>query len=65
MQSIREFFYESGYLEADTPIRSPHLIPETHVDPILSEDHFLQASPELYMKRLMAKSFDKIFQICK
>ncbi|MCF8088823.1 MAG: EF-P lysine aminoacylase GenX [Desulfotignum sp.] len=62
---IRQFFHDHQYLEMETPVRSPAVIPEAHIDPILSEDHFLMASPELYMKRLLARGYPKIFQICK
>ncbi len=62
---IRTFFHDHGYLEVETPVRSPAIIPEAHIDPILSGDHFLMASPELYMKRLLARGYPKIFQVCK
>lgn len=62
---IRRFFHDHQYLEVETPVRSPAVIPEAHIDPILSETHFLMASPELYMKRLLARGYPKIFQICK
>ena len=63
-QAIRLFFQEQGFLEVDTPIRQPLVIPEQHIIPIPSGTHFLQSSPELYMKRLLAAGCDKIFQIC-
>lgn len=65
MQAIRDFFTLNHYLEVETPIRSPEIIPEAHIDPLTTEECYLQASPELCMKRLLAKGFDKIFQICK
>ena len=65
IQSIRDFFTQNGYLEVDTPIRCPSIIPEAHIDPVTSENFYLQASPELCMKRLLSRGFDKIFQICK
>ncbi len=65
IQAIRDYFTDNNYLEIDTPIRCPAIIPEAQIDPVASENHFLQASPELYMKRLLSKGFDKIFQICK
>lgn len=65
VQAIRDFFTGSHYLEVDTPIRCPSVIPEAQIDPVTSDGHFLQASPELCMKRLLSKGFDKIFQICK
>ncbi|WDP92132.1 MAG: EF-P lysine aminoacylase GenX [Desulfobacter sp.] len=61
----RDFFMSNGYLEVETPIRCPSVIPEGHIDPLMSEGFFLQASPELCMKRLLAAGADKIFQICK
>ncbi|MEX1299217.1 MAG: EF-P lysine aminoacylase EpmA [Desulfotignum sp.] len=62
---IREFFHAHLYLEVETPVRSPAIIPEAHIDPFMSEDHFLMASPELYMKRLLTRGYSHIFQICK
>ncbi len=65
IQAIRDFFTLNHYLEVGTPIRSPNIIPEAHIDPVTTEECYLQASPELYMKRLLSKGVDKIFQICK
>jgi len=62
---IREFFHTNHYLEVETPVRSPAIIPEAHIDPFMSDDHFLMASPELYMKRLLTRGYSHIFQICK
>ncbi len=61
----RDFFRSLGYLEVETPLRCPVVIPEAHIDPVTSEEAFLQASPELCMKRLLAGGAEKIFQICK
>ncbi|MBU1232857.1 MAG: EF-P lysine aminoacylase GenX [Proteobacteria bacterium] len=63
-RAIRLFFQEQGFLEVDTPIRQPLLIPEQNIVPIPSGTHFLQSSPELYMKRLLAAGCERIFQIC-
>ncbi len=75
IRSVRNFFHSTGYLEVDTPIMGPAIIPEAHIDPFSMEDDvhgqlFLQASPELYMKRLLAEKFREddvtgLFQICK
>jgi len=65
MQGTRDFFVSQGYLEVDTPILSPAVIPEAHIDPVAAPPFFLQASPELYMKRLLAQGAERIFQICK
>lgn len=63
-QAIRRFFQGQGFLEVDTPVRQPLVIPEQNIVPIPSAGHFLQSSPELYMKRLLAGGCEKIFQIC-
>ncbi len=64
-RAIRLFFQEQGFLEVDTPIRQPLVLPEQNIVPLPSGTHFLQASPELYMKRLLAAGCEKIFQICR
>jgi elongation factor P--(R)-beta-lysine ligase len=62
---IRDFFCRHHYLEVETPVRSPAIIPEAHIDPVIAENQFLMASPELYMKQLLVRGYPKIFQICK
>jgi elongation factor P--(R)-beta-lysine ligase len=61
-QIIRSFFNEQGFLEVETPLRSPAIAPEKEIIPIESEGWFLSTSPELYMKRLLAAGYDKIYQ---
>lgn len=51
-------------MEVDTPVRQPVLIPERYIEPLRSERAYLQTSPELCMKRLLASGCVKIFQIC-
>jgi lysyl-tRNA synthetase class 2 len=63
IQLIRAFFIEQGFLEVETPIRVPVVAPEEHITPVDSEGWFLSTSPELYMKRLLAVGYDKLFQI--
>lgn len=65
IQAVRRFFLEDGFLEVETPVRIPAPAPETHIDAIPAEGGFLQTSPELCMKRLLAEDFDRIFQICR
>ncbi len=64
IQQIRTFFIEQDFLEVETPHRIPANAPELHIDAIPSTDWFLQTSPELCMKRLLAAGYDKLFQIC-
>lgn len=61
---IRDFFHQRGFLEVDTPIRQPVIIPESTIVPIMAQGQYLQTSPELCMKRLLAAGCEKIFQIC-
>ncbi len=65
IQSVRQFFVEQGYLEVETPVRLVSIAPEIHIEPLKTEDWFLQTSPELCMKRLLAAEIPQIFQICK
>lgn len=63
--AIRDFFISKDYLEVETPSMITAPIPEPHIDAIPCGDLFLHTSPELYMKRLLAAGYPKIFQICK
>ena len=65
IQNIRLFFIEHGFLEVETPLRIPSPAPEEHIEAFPSGDWFLQTSPELCMKRLLASGFPLIFQISK
>ena len=62
--SLRSFFVRQQFLEVDTPVRQPLLIPELNIEPLASEGWFLQASPELCMKRMLAVGCGRIFQLC-
>lgn len=64
IRAVRVFFEERDYLEVDTPLRLPVLAPELWIEPLVSEDYFLQTSPELCMKRLLAAGHSRLFQIC-
>ena len=72
MRQIRSFFDERSYLEVDTPVLSPTLIPESTIEnfatrfdnPFLSSvELFLVPSPEIYMKRLIADGWGSLYQI--
>jgi lysyl-tRNA synthetase class 2 len=77
IRRTREFFDEKNYLEADTPLLSPNLLPETclevfetaYLPPEGSRRHkqplWLIPSPEIWMKKLIARHRTSLYQICK
>jgi elongation factor P--(R)-beta-lysine ligase len=65
IRAIRRFFQDQDFLEVETPLRIPAPAPESHIDAVASGEWFLQPSPELCMKRLLAADYPRIFQICK
>jgi lysyl-tRNA synthetase class 2 len=65
IRAVRQFFAENDYLEVETPIRIPAPAPEAYIDAQPSGSWFLQTSPELCMKGLLAAGYPRIFQICK
>jgi elongation factor P--beta-lysine ligase len=74
-QSLREFLYNHNYYEADIPILSPKLIPESYLEvfstrltaPGYSQkcEFFLLASPEAYLKRLLVSEKQNLFYLGK
>jgi lysyl-tRNA synthetase class 2 len=66
LRRLREFFYERGFVEVETPLLDAEVIPELHIEPIETRcGSFLQASPELHMKRLLAAGARAIFQVTR
>jgi lysyl-tRNA synthetase class 2 len=73
LRKLRAFFYERGFIEVETPLLASEIIPELHIEPIAGgprppeNDHtmWLQASPELHMKRLLAAGATAIFQVTR
>ena len=73
-EAVRSFFIEKGFLQVDTPLLAPHVIPEAHIEIFKTEQVsmcrpaqalYLLPSPELWMKKLIAQGIGSIFQICK
>jgi elongation factor P--(R)-beta-lysine ligase len=65
LDAVRRFFTQRDYLEVETPLRIPAPAPEAHIDAQPAGAWYLQTSPELCMKRLLADGLARIFQICK
>ena len=69
---VRGVFDALGFVEVDTPVLSSEVLPEAHIDPIAVQvdgpprpPHFLQASPEALMKRLLAAGAGPIYQLAR
>jgi lysyl-tRNA synthetase class 2 len=65
LRRLREFFYGRNFVEVETPLLSNEVIPELHIEPPAFNNSFLQASPELHMKRLLAEGMPAIFQVTR
>src|SRR5262245_47476034 len=66
LRKLREFFHARSFVEVETPLVADEIIPELHIEPIRTDDGlFLQASPELHMKRLLAAGAHAIFQVTR
>lgn len=63
IRSIREFFWNQGFLEVETPLLIPANAPEEYIDPVPALPWQLQTSPEICMKRLLCRGHRLIFQI--
>jgi len=77
IRKVRSFFDKRGYLETDTPLLAPDLIPESCLEVFetfrlppqgsraMKKPYWLIPSPEIWMKRLIARHRTSIYQICK
>jgi lysyl-tRNA synthetase class 2 len=66
LRTLRAFFHQRNFIEVETPLLASEVIPELHIEPMrLPEGAFLQASPELHMKRLLAAGAMAIFQVTR
>ena len=65
LRSLRKFFYDHEFVEVETPLLSGEVIPELHIEPLQSGNCYLQASPELHMKQLVANGMPAIFQVTR
>jgi lysyl-tRNA synthetase class 2 len=63
---LRKFFDDRGFYEVETPLVANEIIPELHIEPIrTASGDFLQSSPELHMKRLVASGATAIYQVTR
>ena len=77
IRNVRSFFDSKNYLELDTPLLSPDLIPESCLEVFETERLFprgskkesrplyLIPSPEIWMKKIISRHRASVYQICK
>ena len=70
LSATRSFFDERNYVEVDTPVLTPALVPEPSLEVFVTEvlrpssdRRYLVPSPELWMKRLLGAGLRRIYQI--
>src|SRR5690554_8097898 len=65
-RSIREFFYNRGVLEVETPLLAQAPVADPNITPIGTvNSRWLHTSPEYAMKRMLCAGSGDIYQICK
>lgn len=69
LASIRRFFEDRGVLEVETPVLSRASVPDPNIESLslqfAGQSYYLQTSPELYMKRLLAAGSGPIYQVAR
>ncbi len=70
LRATRDFFYDRGYIEVETPNLMATAPPDPHIDPLnvfigRKGPFFLHTSPEMGMKKLLRTGRKRIFQVCK
>ncbi|MBN1557662.1 MAG: EF-P lysine aminoacylase GenX [Lentisphaerae bacterium] len=63
LQAVRRFFAERGFIEAETPVRLAAPAPEEHIEAEPAGGAYLRTSPELYLKRLLAEGWPRVFEM--
>ncbi len=67
LRRLRQFFYDAGFDEVETPTLSADTVVDRYLHPIQVEiggkPYWLQTSPEFGMKRLLASGMKSIFQV--
>lgn len=61
--ALRAFFAARGFVEIDPPVIVRAPAPEPYIDAIAVRQEWLRTSPELHMKRLLARGLRRIYAI--
>lgn len=74
LTSIRSFFQKNGFLEVETPLLVPSVIPESYLEIFATdlldrrkkrERMFLTASPEASLKKLLVAGVGNVFEVTR
>ncbi len=67
LAQVREFFALRQVLEVDLPVLGERTVSDPHLDSLYTEGsrHYLQTSPEYFMKRLLASGSGPIYALAK
>lgn len=74
IKKIRAFFEKEGFLEVQTPLLAPFLIPESYLEVFETEIKskegrkqraFLTTSPEMWLKKILVAGLGNCFEITK
>jgi len=74
MRKIKTFFNKEGFLEVQTPLLAPYLIPESYLEVFETKIKtktgkqrraFLTTSPEMWLKKLLVSGIGNCFEITK
>lgn len=70
LMAIRQFFYDRGYLEIETPYLMKTAPSDPFIEPVKvyvghEGPYYLHTSPEIGMKKALACGAERIFQVCK
>jgi lysyl-tRNA synthetase class 2 len=70
LERARQYFSDQGVLAVDTPALCRYATSDPNVENLgvrsaPGKDSFLQTSPEVYMKRLLAAGYPDIYSICR
>ncbi|MFT7558300.1 MAG: lysyl-tRNA synthetase class 2 [Flavobacteriales bacterium] len=69
LRSIRNFFYERKVLEVEVPVVGAYSVTDPYLDALSvdmdGQEHFLQTSPEYFLKRLLAGGSGDLYSLGK